>query len=283
MVQNQVIRKIHHLNCATLCPVGGLLINGPPARMVCHCLLLETNAGLVLVDTGLGARDIEDATRLPAAFRKLTRPVLDPAETALAQVNRLGFNPADVRHIALTHLDVDHAGGIADFPRAAVHVFADEHRAAVALATAKDRLRYGHRLRRLEVSWKLYEPAGKWFGLDCAGALEGLSDGVVLVSLKGHSAGHAGVAVRDGKGWLLHAGDAFFYWAEMDLKRPRCTAGLELHQRVACCDHEARIESAERLRELLSSHGSEVRLFCAHDPTEFEQFSRPPFGSRAVL
>ena len=29
----------------------------------------------------------------------------------------LGFSPDDVRHIVVTHLDLDHAGGLADFPR----------------------------------------------------------------------------------------------------------------------------------------------------------------------
>ncbi len=32
-----------------------------------------------------------------------------------------------MRHIVLTHLDVDHAGGLPDFPDARVHVFAREH------------------------------------------------------------------------------------------------------------------------------------------------------------
>ena len=42
----------------------------------------------------------------------------------------LGFSPDDVRHIVLTHLDFDHAGGIEDFPNARVHVLAREREAA---------------------------------------------------------------------------------------------------------------------------------------------------------
>ncbi|MFD0510570.1 MBL fold metallo-hydrolase [Streptomyces aureus] len=30
----------------------------------------------------------------------------------------LGYAVDDVRHIVLTHLDLDHAGGLPDFPRA---------------------------------------------------------------------------------------------------------------------------------------------------------------------
>ena len=59
--------KVHHLNCGTMCPVCARLINGQggwlePAQMVCHVLLIETpRDGLVLVDTGIGTRDIADA------------------------------------------------------------------------------------------------------------------------------------------------------------------------------------------------------------------------------
>ena len=56
--------RVHHLNCGTDCPIGGALYDGcssgPLAHLVCHCLLIETDAsGLVLVDTGYGLRDVQ--------------------------------------------------------------------------------------------------------------------------------------------------------------------------------------------------------------------------------
>ena len=42
------------------------------------------------------------------------------------------IQPGDVRHVLLTHLDRDHAGGIPDFPKARVHVHRKEHEMAVA-------------------------------------------------------------------------------------------------------------------------------------------------------
>lgn len=48
--------RVHHLNCGCMCPLGGPLMDGfsrsPTARLICHCLLVETERGLVLVDTG---------------------------------------------------------------------------------------------------------------------------------------------------------------------------------------------------------------------------------------
>ena len=84
---------------------------------MCHCLLVETDEGLVLIDSGLGTDDLGENSRLPAAFRFLSSPPSD-GPTALHHVLRLGFSPSDVRHIVLTHLDMDHAGGISDFPAA---------------------------------------------------------------------------------------------------------------------------------------------------------------------
>ena len=86
--------------------------------------------GLILVDAGLGVEDVNEPRRLGFLFNAMVRPRLDVAETALRQVADLGFRPSDVRHIVPTHLDLDHAGGICDFPDAAVHVFAAELRAA---------------------------------------------------------------------------------------------------------------------------------------------------------
>ena len=46
--------RIHHLNTGTMCPIGRRFVNGTGgifqrARMVCHCLLVETNDGLALL------------------------------------------------------------------------------------------------------------------------------------------------------------------------------------------------------------------------------------------
>jgi hypothetical protein len=49
--------RIHHLNCVSACPLGGALMDGVSkrslrGRLTSHCLLLELDHELVLVDTG---------------------------------------------------------------------------------------------------------------------------------------------------------------------------------------------------------------------------------------
>lgn len=267
--------RIHHLNCGTFCPHGGRFIGTPggwltPGKMVCHCLLVETRAGLVLVDTGVGSADIDNPARLGKPFVAVGRPALDHAETAVAQVRALGFTPDDVRHIVVTHLDLDHAGGLPDFPKAKVHVHAGEHAAAMH-PTLRERPRYlpVHFAHRPD--WALHREDGeRWFGFDAIRALPGCDDEVLLVPLHGHTRGHCGVAVRDGDGWLLHAGDAYFHHGEM--RDPAyCPPGLALFQNLVQVNRAARLANRQRLRELALSQAGTVRVFSAHDPEEFDR------------
>lgn len=207
---------VYHLNCATQCVVGGRLISGngslfQRAPLVSHCLLVETNSGLVLVDTGLGLQDIQNPLlRLGNRFMILARPRLDPEETAVRQIERLGFSKNDVRHIIVTHLDLDHAGGISDFPAARVHLLEDEYAAAMTPTSFTDRYRYRSCQWQYGPSWVRYQGQGEhWFGFECVRQMEELSPEILLVPLKGHTHGHTGVAVYTKNSWLLYAGDAY--------------------------------------------------------------------------
>lgn len=260
--------KVHHLNCLTMCPVGGRLFNAR-GRFACHVLLLETEQGLVLVDTGLGTeamRALEAWTAAP--FVRLVRPQADESVTALRQIEALGLRASDVRHIVLTHLDTDHAGGLADFPAAEVHVLAEEHAAAHRRASINERERYNPRQWAHGPAWRLHRPRGeRWYGFEAVRDLPGLPPEILLVPLSGHTRGHTGVAVDLGSRWLLHCGDAFFDQAELR-SPPAGSLGLRLFQRVEAIDDTARTRNLARLRELASGVGEGMSIFCAHDPDE---------------
>jgi len=274
--------RIHHLNCGTCCPVGGRLFDGttdgPLGHLVCHCLLIESDVGLVLVDTGFGIRDIAHPhRRLSEFFLKLNNIQLQLEETAESQVRALGFDPKDVRHIVVTHLDFDHAGGIEDFPNAAIHVTSREKDVAQAGRGGAfvGRRRYRPEQWNEVLDWRLY-PMGqgeRWFGFDAVRDLDGLPPEILLVPLAGHTWGHCGVAVQADDGWLLHAGDAYFYRGEVGAEEPTCPPGLAGYQRLMEVDRTARLANQARLRRLSLDHGDEVRVFCAHDPVEFAVLS----------
>jgi glyoxylase-like metal-dependent hydrolase (beta-lactamase superfamily II) len=268
-----VTSSIRHLNCVTMSP--RLTVRGrmTPARMVAHCLLVEGDHGLVLVDTGFGTADIA-GKRMGRGFIQMMGPSLDPAETAIAQVRAAGHDAADVTDIVLTHLDLDHAGGLGDFPDARVHVFADELAAATARSSLREKNRYIRAQWAHGPRWVQHDVAGEsWLGFE---AVQVLSDDVLLVPLRGHTRGHCGVAVRrPSGGWFLHAGDTYFSHAEKE-DPPSCPPGLTLFQSIVQMDRKARHANADRIRSVHADHGPDsdaaevVTVFCAHDAVEFD-------------
>jgi len=268
-----------------MCPAGRRIVQGDgglfeSGNLVAHCLLVELPTGLLLVDTGLGTADHQDPLRrLGRGFMFTARPKRDFLGTAEAQVRALGFKVEDVRDIAVTHLDLDHAGGLSDFPEARIHLYEPELHAMEQRRTPSEKLRY--RLSQFEhgPKWVPHEVSGDlWFGFE---AVRALADDVFIVPLVGHTRGHTGVAVRSDTGWLLHAGDAYFHHGEMETP-PHCPVGLSLFQSQVAIDDPSRRRNQERLRELARDHKDEVKIFSAHCPVEFaalrerQRSVRPP-------
>lgn len=284
-VSSGIRMRIHHLNCISSCPLGGRLMDGRTRSVLergmlcCHCLLIETADGLVLVDTGFGLGDVRDPRgRLSHFFLALLSPDFREEMTAVRQIAQLGFRASDVRHILLTHLDFDHAGGLDDFPDATIHMLQQERDHAVAQRTWMDRQRFRPQQWSSRPRWKVYG-AGvgeRWFGFDCVREIAGLPPEILFVPLPGHTFGHAGIAIETPQRWLLQAGDAYFHHREMDPVKPWCTPGLRMYQTMLEKDRHARLANQDRLRQLSAAHQDKIEVFCAHDPHEFERLSGHP-------
>jgi len=272
--------RVRHLSCATLCPPSARLVNGRGhslfrrGTMVCHVLLVETDRhGLVLVDTAIGLDDCADAPRrLGGAFAYgLGIPRPPAAETAIRRLEALGHSASDVRHVVVTHLDLDHAGGLPDFPHATVHVMAAEKDAALARRTWNERARYRPCHFAHGPRWATYEAARgeRWRGLEAVRSLDGLPDEILLLPLSGHTRGHAAVAVEAPGGALVHAGDAYFWGGATDRSRGEAPLGLRLFEGRIAIDRAKVERNHERLRALADDRS--VRVFCAHDPIELDR------------
>lgn len=246
--------NVHHLNC-------GLLHAPPNPKVACHCLLLEDAGRLALIDTGIGLLDVANPSQ------RIGQPLIDLVGfqfhehlTAARQIEQLGFTPADVTDIVLTHCDPDHTGGLADFPSAAVHVSQEELAQAMAGHWRYLPAHFAHQPRWVPHS----SSSHRWFDLE-ARPVPLFSDlEVLLVPLFGHTLGHCGVAVCRGDDWLLHVGDA--YYLRVELASDDHPVSAIAAQRAD--NDELRRQSLASLRRLASDHTEKIAMFCYHDLSE---------------
>ena len=266
-----MIYQIHHLHCGSMHPLCAALYGqkGYRAHLVCHCLLLETDQGLVLVDSGFGVQDyLQPQTRLGRVIRRFTALETDLKLTAIAQIQQLGFQASDVRHILLTHLDIDHAGGISDFPQATVHVLSSEFNAALQ-SNLNNTMRYRSAQFQQHRYWNFLEAqAGEaWFNFSRVAGFQDFADDILMIALPGHSPGHCGYAINTAQGWLFFCGDAYF--SQRELNPQRKLPLLKRMQGSLAHNTHKRLKTLKKIQYLAKMH-PEVKILCAHDPHHLE-------------
>jgi len=246
--------KIYHLNCVKIVSTVQDNVSG-------HCLLLQEKDRLVLIDTGIGLLDTQyPQERIGQALIDIVGYRFHEEQAALRQIESLGLDPAAVTDCIISHLDNDHIGGLADFPKARVHVSEEEY------ASFK-----GGNPRYLQIplahnpTIKTYAKSNAdWFGFEARKIEANLETEIYLIPLFGHTLGHCGVALKVGEKWIFYIADAYYLRAELtDSQHP-------VHElaRMRAENNDLRIASLDKICQLLDTH-PEIEVFAYHDIEEF--------------
>ena len=254
--------KVHHLNCVK--------IESPLGSAIGHCLLIQENQKLILIDSGIGFMESkEPEKRLGKDLIEVVGFIFDKSLTAIRQIEKLGFKPENVENIICSHLDPDHIGGLADFPKAKIHVSKEEYE-----CFKSGNERYLQQQLSHKPDLELYETNDTdWYGLSARRVKLNAQTEVLLIPLFGHTLGHCGIAIKTNNKWIFYVGDAYYLRAELEDKNHP----VGQLATIRAVDNQLRLESLEAVRKVVRRYGNQMEYFGYHDPTEFKE--RKPVGN----
>lgn len=168
---------------------------------------IEHAEGVIVVDTGAAAH-LKSLPRWHPYFQLAVRFDIEPEQEAGPQLKELGIGPRDVRTVVLTHLHVDHDGGLAHFPHS--RILADGGEIA-RTAGIKGALlgylpkRWPQWFDPQPIAWQPapYGPFARSARLTDAGD-------VIAIPTPGHTPKHLSIIVRDGDAQIVLAGDTSY-------------------------------------------------------------------------
>jgi glyoxylase-like metal-dependent hydrolase (beta-lactamase superfamily II) len=180
------------------------------------------------------------------------------------QIENLGLDPGNVTDCIVSHLDNDHIGGLADFPKATVHISAEE-----LDNFNSDNPRYLKLPLAHNPTIKTYGKQDvEWFGFEARKIVADIETEILLVPLFGHTLGHCGVALKTGNKWLFYVADAYYLRVELtDEQHP-----VNELAKMRADDNNLRVSTLNRIRKIVKDH-PEIEIFGYHDIEEFKLYS----------
>jgi len=173
---------------------------------------IEHPEGVIVVDTGSNAA-LKSLPRWHPYFQFAVRFDIEPEQEVGPQLQHLGIGARDVKTVVLTHLHIDHDGGLAHFPHSRILAGGDEIARTAGIAGALQGYLPNRWPEWFDPEPLVWQPSS--FGpFKRSAALTNAGD-VIAVQTPGHTPGHLSVIVRDGDHQIMLAGDTSYLESTM--------------------------------------------------------------------
>jgi N-acyl homoserine lactone hydrolase len=169
---------------------------------------IDTDDGWVVFETGCDPNVMTDPEGTWGRLAKAFRIDMADEDNPVARLATIGIGPADIGNLVVSHLHMDHAGGIRFFPDSRIHL----QRAELRWALHPDTLGAAGFLRsdfdHPELTYELHEGDAR------------IVDGVHVVLTDGHTPGHQSLVVDLPSGRFLITGDAAYQHRQIETGVP---------------------------------------------------------------
>ena len=215
----RIARAISSSKQAQTVPVPAFLIHHP-------------SAGPVLVDTGLHPSIASGGQEnFGGLANRFGRPSLEPGEDVPSQLRAKGIEPREVATVVMTHLHVDHASAMSEFPESTfVFSAAEWEDAAHGSKPSLNGYRRSH--YDLAFDYRTVDFDGQAIGsyATFGRTFDLFGDGSVrLAFTPGHSAGHCSVICRLASADFVIGGDAVYFLGQLEGNEPLAPRPFDAH------------------------------------------------------
>ncbi len=222
-----------------------------PVTSVTPSFLIEHPKGLLLFDTGCNSKILDDPVGYWGPLAEHVPIQWNRDETLDRQIVRAGYKLDDVKYVVLSHAHLDHAGGLALFPKAKFIVGAGE-------------LRYAYWPdpdRRGAFILEDYLPTRNFQWVELDRDLDLFGDGSVqFLFTPGHTPGESSLMVNLPNRRIILTGDTVHLRAQLAAE---VTMPLSV-------DPISSVISLKRLKAM--SELWDARIWISHDPEDWAEY-----------
>lgn len=219
--------------------------------------LIEHPEGYVLYDTGNAYETINNKHEHWGDVVAAYDPVMTEDEWVVNAIQKVGVKPEDIKYVILSHLHLDHAGGVGHFPNARYVV----QRKELHFAYVPDFYMKGAYIRKdfdKDVDWMILEG-------DKEPQFDLFRDGkIIILFTPGHTPGHQSVLLSlNNTGSMLLAADSCYTTENLD---EDILPGLVAEP----------VETVKTIEKFRIMRAQGVKVITGHDPVVWETFKKAP-------